>query len=500
MAGFRGFVEAAKECLPFSRYLFSLFLMKLGICLTILLALPAVAGRRPSYESHEIDVEKELLITDPAVVDSAYAAYPGPFSFGHLIDELAGERGAKGLILDWVSLWEEDQEVNQRVVEARPAIREKLIDPWKAKDGCAGCSDDEWDIDLAHAPFRLLAIVNRLDLGTGVFIDEREKVSIVTNSQYYSSTTAEVRFVFAALKPDGSSLEGGFTMILEYGMRFQQRFRDRELPDAIFKYAAYWHELGSFTRMDQAYLKALANITSVVTQRDRERSLRGLKDPKGREIVLEMPPSAEPLLLQIRTNDGALGDVREFRQCRVSGGEMRADRLAATPAAVFLEEGSREQRSLVRYLNDNERAIKNGTHVFPFSIRGRSNRHPLRVVGGNALVTDNDPNFHWELRRVRDREVRRRISMGTCNGCHSGETGTSFFHIAPRKAGEASVLSPFLSYATGPLEVPDPANPRLSVTHDEMGQRAAIFAAVLRGDMRPSAIRRLVRDRQRRSH
>ena len=32
-------------------------------------------------------------------------------------------------------------------------------------------SGEPWDVNLANAPFRLLAIVNRLDLDTGIIID-----------------------------------------------------------------------------------------------------------------------------------------------------------------------------------------------------------------------------------------------------------------------------------------------------------------------------------------
>ncbi|MCH1502027.1 MAG: hypothetical protein L7V86_00425 [Verrucomicrobiales bacterium] len=77
----------------------------------------------------------------------------------------------KTFFADWVNLWEEDQLVNGDLVKARPAIREESIEPRQYKDGRCRESGEPWDVNLANAPFRLLAIVNRLDLDTGIIID-----------------------------------------------------------------------------------------------------------------------------------------------------------------------------------------------------------------------------------------------------------------------------------------------------------------------------------------
>lgn len=53
---------------------------------------------------------------------------------------------------------------------------------------------------------------------------------------------------------------------------------------------------------------------------------------------------------------------------------------------------------------------------------------------------------------MRDNEARHQLSLNTCNGCHSGETGTSFLQIFPRLPGQVSQLSGFLTGET----VPDP--------------------------------------------
>ena len=60
--------------------------------------------------------------------------------------------------------------------------------------------------------------------------------------------------------------------------------------------------------------------------------------------------------------------------------------------------------------------------------------------------------------------------MGTCRGCHSGETGTAFLHIVAgrRAAGTEASRSAFLS---GAVDVPDPADPNIVRAFDEMLRR-----------------------------
>ena len=138
------------------------------MCLLLLTVISPFTGRARSSQTHEIVPEKELLITDTRVVDSEYAT---SFSFGYLVESLVGARGVDTFFANWVKLWDGAQLVNGDLVKARPAIREELIEPRQYKDGHGRESGEPWEVNLANAPFRLLAIVNRLDLGTGIFID-----------------------------------------------------------------------------------------------------------------------------------------------------------------------------------------------------------------------------------------------------------------------------------------------------------------------------------------
>lgn len=156
------------------------------MCLLLLTVIQPFTGRARSSQAHEIVPEKELLTADTRVVDSEYAT---SFSFGYLVESLVGARGVKTFFADWVNLWEEDQLVNGDLVKARPAIREESIEPRQYKDGHCRESGEPWAVNLANAPFHLLAIVNRLDLDTGIFINDWDTVSISTNLPYYSSAS-----------------------------------------------------------------------------------------------------------------------------------------------------------------------------------------------------------------------------------------------------------------------------------------------------------------------
>ena len=483
-------------------------------------------GSAPSsFQTHPIVPEKELIITDLDVVESPLAAYPGPFSFGHLIEQLAEPGKTSEFVRNWLSSWESEQMVNKQTVPARDAIREKVIEPWMKRDGFEGSTRAEWEVNLANAPFRLLAIVNRIDSGPFVQIGRREIKFGAGSSAipaYYGSdgllpNTGEARFIYAANDSHGEPLEGGFTIIFEYrlpiaaplasdavkaGSKKKQLLlglggafdddddtpnlteAERTLPSRLqaARYAADWHTLGTFKSFDAGYLCALSSLTAPITDRTDGRA---------------------PNLAQLRTNEGALAPVQEAREYGYASNKLQMRPVAATPAIVYNSDDRRFGRALGRYVDRNQRGIMSNTHTVPLAVRDPAGGDMLPFRAGSSLMPKTPgreaAGFRWDATQVRYREALRRFSLNTCSGCHCGETNTTFYHVHPRRAGEESKLSKFLQLGAD-LEVDSLSSRGGKVEINEMGQRIAIFEAVLNPAYDQKEIYHLVRDRTRRAH
>src|SRR5262249_26038293 len=111
-------------------------------------------------------------------------------------------------------------------VSSRGAIQTALIDPWLSASGCTAGTNPATcaTLDLTKAPFRLLAIVNRIDMA---------------GFDFYARTgsTGELRFAFGAFNlTTGSSLKA--TVILEY------KFPNNRFS---FDWASRFHALSNLT-------------------------------------------------------------------------------------------------------------------------------------------------------------------------------------------------------------------------------------------------------------
>ena len=80
----------------------------------------SAATSRRSLQDHEIVIDKELLITAVEVVDSPLAAYPGPWSFGHLMNEAFTKEKAPEVVSKWLHDWARGSQGNSgRIVAAK---------------------------------------------------------------------------------------------------------------------------------------------------------------------------------------------------------------------------------------------------------------------------------------------------------------------------------------------------------------------------------------------
>jgi len=406
-----------------------------------------------------VDPASQLLITDLRVVEDPLRTDPrngdrAAWSFKHLVEAMAGSGDPAEFTRRWLESWTRDQVVNGRVVPARPAIREKVLGPWLAASGGVR-------LDLNRAPFKLLAIVNRMDL-------RQHDGGAVT-------TAGEGRFVFGVLGPDGRPLpplpgtpvSGGFVVILEYELVAHDMSQ-------LGEWSRLWYELGRRPLGGPEYLASLEALTRRFTD-------RGRAPGKANGNALN----------QLRTNEISLAFPWELREFVIDGrsGQLVPDPVANTPDTIQLN-GTPAFASLV---NDNERALLDDTFEFPSALLGgaslsgpflpmmfpdfRARTFVRRDLPGGVL------DIPWSAAGVRSNEARHALALNTCGGCHRAETGTGFLQIGfpavtqlPRSLGAPAALSGFLTGIT----VPDPVRPTTLREFDDLERRREDFADLVR--------------------
>lgn len=353
--------------------------------------------------------DQELLITDLAVVedpcrtDSLASGCPsgtvGVWTFKALMTRMAGTRPVGVFVGDWLATFETAQTVNGFTLPARADARANFIDPWVIASGC-GAGDPitgagACALDLDNAPFRLLAIVNRVDQsGPG----------------FGASEPGEARFVFGMLDAStGSALPG--TVIFEYKLPTTR--------DAFF-WASAWHQLSSITPGTAPYLSHLQWLLDEIT------------------LPGKMPgaPNNGSAIGQVRTNERVMDAVWELREYTLQGRPLTRNRwsLVNHPLAQTPDDSLNASGPLDAYLVANEPAILSETHVVDPSLIGGGSTAPLtwNVSGGSVGLSP---------------DARHLFALATCNGCHSDETGTAFVHVDNRASGSTAPLSGFLSVA-----------------------------------------------------
>ena len=132
-----------------------------------------------------IDPSREMLIRSRAVVDDPCrttwntdcpAETRGKWTFGRLMTVMSGATDetsvvARQFVGRWLNFWLHDQTIPEDnvPVRARGNIRAALLDRWLADSHCPiGTDPAICPLDLKAAPFRLLAIVNRIDMAGGL--------------------------------------------------------------------------------------------------------------------------------------------------------------------------------------------------------------------------------------------------------------------------------------------------------------------------------------------
>lgn len=398
--------------------------------------------------------DQSLFITSPDVVLDADRTWDpctgagtkgGVWTFAHLIREMANGSGKtpETFVVDWLSLWLNSYTVNGDSVAARTAMFNQVIQPWATASGVVATLLIDpatgrrsvgltGPLDLDIAPYRLEAIVNRIDLG-----------ETTTGAGSYGTITSrpvtagELRFIFGVVQPSpwGGGTEAScgrkhFTTIFEYGVPGTGCSR-------VVGWAQQWTALQAQPGFTASYLTQLQAMTEGVV-------LHGSAPAKGNQNAID----------QIRTNEIALGSVWELREFTLSDenpaagtdtpsdGELRVHSVAQTPDDGTISAGGADASVNTFVTGPVTAGLElpvslpnhcNASFTVPFSIAG------TRFRGGNALVAP--PDF-WRANSAPTTPegvcARHQFSLNTCHGCHRGDSGTtglggstSFVHADP---------------------------------------------------------------------
>lgn len=314
----------------------------------------------------EVAPLKELMIVDPSVVTSPLAKndtgeFGGPLSFHRAMKNLAGDEDVATFTEQWLANWLSPQTVGNFVVPARTdgGIQLLLANDvfWPRVNG---------KLDMTRAPFRLLAVVNRMDLASA------------------HKPNGEARLVFGLTTPSGSGAP--MTVIFEYNLPSSSEL-------TLEAWAARWHALGSLP-FGSAYNDALAAIVADY--------------------------ATGPNLSQLRTSEVFISNEWILREFHLVGGALVTAPTAQTPDLSL-----NNTPELIAWVNANASAILSNTHVVPLEFLGGQSRMPF--PGG---PTPDASGTQWlKGHGVEDLvapDVRRAFAKETCNGCHHSDIPGGF--------------------------------------------------------------------------
>ena len=343
---------------------------------------------------------------DPCPAGTGTGNPAGVWTFGFLMEQICNKPMTgiepSDFVKNWLESFDVARPINTDVVPANASVRSLILNPWLAASLAGG--KPAGVLDLRKAPFRLLAIVNRLDLaGNTAYGAPSAK-----NPCDPPCINGESRFVFCAT--DQNCLQIPFLVILEYcnpgACREQQAL------------AQSWANLNTFATFNAAYRTALEAITATFSLAN---------------AIPGRPPN-KSALNQLRVNEflgGGAWRLYEFKLAAngTDAGHLRPSTVAQTPD--FAHNGVFNLGALPSTIP----LMFNASHI----------------LGGWAPISAPP----WDgVPPILPFPNRHKFGMKTCNGCHGSEAPTNpFTHVGCRDQGDEAALSQFL---TGRAIWPDP--------------------------------------------
>lgn len=371
-----------------------------------------------------IDYEKELMITSLDVVndpcrtewggkdDKGNACAPeleGHWTFWYLMLQAAGDTPVEDFIKDWLMSWTTDQMVNGHIVKARPRISNILNTDW-AKN----------NFKKEGAPFRLLAIINRIDLAG-------------LQGPYVQAPLGEGRMIFGFTDSAGGPLQAVVSLEYQLAPSSTQKAKD---------WAKMWRDLEKLDKIGRShspYNIALQKITDMFVD----------------EYSNTTGSNHQSSLLRVRTNELSFGmdrlwQMREYvlqdgnAPCRSN--ELNKCLLKLQPLTQTPDISYNGSDVLDSWIIKNKISILNQNHIVDetYSYMGKTENFLAGSIELGQSSIMNAWNYPSSQSSLMDADVRHLFSVETCNGCHYAETGTLNFHISPRYKDEVAILSKFV--------------------------------------------------------
>lgn len=370
-----------------------------------------------------IDIGRELVLTDPSIVEHKLRTWEpctnegntrGLWTFGQQMQQLAipAAIDAGDFTRNWLSKFELAQTVNGFVVPARTNVSD-IINKWPKTS--AG------KLDVFRAPFRLLAIVNRVDL--------RE------NLLFGPGKGGELRFVYGAVDTDTNACGNTVNGAMQFYVIFEYKVPKNSCDD-VKQWAQSWHALGQFPLGSGEYITALTALT--------------------KQVVYTNNPDQFPngsFLAQLRTNEIDLSPVEfiktwELREFNLASSGSGAGHLIQVTVKQTPDLNKNLTEDLVNFINENETSILQSQHEVPETYPANT---PFR--GGAASKSNRVWKAGPNTSVINNPEARHSFAMNTCGGCHMSESpNNQFVHIKNRPIGGAALFSDFLTGADMPVE------------------------------------------------
>ncbi len=498
----------------------------------------------------EILKQNSLFITDLAVVEDLARNYnpcadvgnvQGLYTFGTFIRGLCNTSltgmTPKEFLKNWISYYAEDQTFslstpygpNRPVTVAkRERTMNLIIRPWIAKangvsqqnyssyistgpTGTTGIHENNWkalwdatpeDSLLKYAPFRMMAIVNRLDLRGNMAYGTN-----ALNGTQFNKNTGETRFIFTLISLYDHSDGSGFTMRpgdpplthgIEFGNKNNAEAIDWRGMNLIFEYqnldmnscelqdfAQAWLDLSSYTLGSSGYKDALDSLVSPII-------LGGsISSSVNNGSTLGRLRSNEKVLFPASTNVDSTWPAAnwQFRQFEINSVSHQLDMVPLNNTVDARHQwdsthDSYHGHNLVDNLGLVGKKYNTGkpivdlfyTPVMKSQIL--KERHRLtdtklgeykRYLSRAAEISqEHYTYFDFDYRvsglfydksveeysgNKNAKKLRHKFSINTCTGCHSGETKVPFAQMLPTGYGEsANYWDSFPDTKTGAID------------------------------------------------